>query len=79
MLWRYAGCPAGTGTLDGFTDCSEADSWATDALRWAVEHQLIQGKGGGILDPQGAAIRAEAATVIERFIAMLVMSDFVVK
>lgn len=34
MLWRYAGSPSTTGTLDGFTDATAAGSYATDALKW---------------------------------------------
>ena len=68
MLWRYAGSPETTGTLDGFTDADEAGSYATDALRWAVERGIITGKGGGILDPKGEATRAEVAAMLMRYL-----------
>lgn len=67
MLWRYAGQPAGTGSLGGFTDSDKADAWALDALRWAVAQGIITGKDGGILDPQGQATRAEVAAMLMRY------------
>ena len=38
--------------------------WALDALRWATENGIINGKGGGILDPTGQATRAETAQML---------------
>ncbi len=67
MLWRYAGSPAGTGNLDGFTDGNKVGTWAVDALQWAVGQKLISGKGGGILDPGGKASRAEVAAILMRY------------
>lgn len=67
LFWRYAGSPnVSTKTLD-FTDAHLASHWAKDALRWAVENDLITGKNGNILDPQGTATRAEVATIFCRF------------
>ena len=34
---------------------------------WANGSGLINGKSGGILDPQGHATRAEAAAILMRF------------
>jgi len=67
MLWRYAGSPAGTGSLDGFTDGDKVGTWAVDALQWAVGQRLVSGKGGGILDPGGRATRAEVAAILMRY------------
>lgn len=67
MLWKYAGSPAPGGTLNGFCDADTASPWALDALRWAVERGILTGKGGGILDPQGQATRAEVAAVLMRY------------
>jgi len=67
MLWRYAGSPAGTGTLDTFSDRSEISTWAVDALQWAVGQKLVNGKGNGILDPGGMATRAEVAAILMRY------------
>lgn len=69
MLWRYAGSPESGASLDSFTDGVKTSSWATVALRWTVEQEIMTGKGG-ILDPQGQATRAEVATMIQRFLTL---------
>lgn len=56
------------GGLSGFTDGGEISPWAQDAVKWAVGIGLMNGKGGGILDPQGTATRAEVAAMLHNFI-----------
>ncbi len=68
MLWRYAGSPAATDKELHFTDADKASGYALEALRWAVENGIINGKSGGILDPQGLATRAEAAQILKNFL-----------
>ena len=67
ILYRYAGSPEPTGSLDGFTDAASASDYAVDALRWAVGEGLLTGKDGGRLDPAGTASRAELAQILARF------------
>lgn len=67
MLWRYAGSPAATDRELHFADAYQASDWALDALRWATEKGIINGKGGGILDPTGQATRAETAQMLKNF------------
>lgn len=67
MPWRYAGSPAASGTLNGFSDQGKVSGYAVDALRWAVETGILSGKGNGILDPKGKATRAEAATMLYHY------------
>jgi len=67
MLWRYAGRPAGAGSLNRFTDRDTVSAWAVDALQWAVEQGLVGGKSNGVLDPGGNATRAEVATILMRY------------
>lgn len=67
ILWRYAGSPAATDQALDFTDADRVSGWALDALRWAVENGVLSGKGGGILDPQGYATRAETAQILKNF------------
>lgn len=55
------------GTLSQFVDGGSVSGWASDAIRWAVGTELISGKPGGILDPQGGATRAEVAAVLHKF------------
>ena len=71
MLWRYAGSPAGDGSLSAFGDSASVSSYAAEALRWAVGEGLISGTDGGLLAPQGSATRAQVATILMRFVESL--------
>jgi hypothetical protein len=53
-------------TFDGFADASQVSSYAYNAMHWAVGSQIIQGSGGR-LAPSGSATRAQAASMIMRF------------
>ncbi|MCM1148554.1 MAG: YDG domain-containing protein [Butyricicoccus sp.] len=67
MLWRYAGSPeAGSQALD-FVDADRASGYALEALCWAVENGILNGVGGGMLDPGGTATRAQAAQLLKNF------------
>ena len=68
ILWRYADSPAASGTLDGFTDAGQISNYAVDAMHWAVEQGVVNGKGNGVLDPKGSAVRAEAAAMLMRYL-----------
>ncbi|MBQ3951645.1 MAG: S-layer homology domain-containing protein, partial [Oscillospiraceae bacterium] len=70
MLWRYAGKPASNASLDGYSDASEVASWATEAMKWAVENGIIKGTKKDVLSPNGYATRAQVATIIMRFVDM---------
>lgn len=68
ILYRYAGEPsADGGTLDQFTDRTNISSYATEAMQWATEQGIVNGKSNSTLDPQGNATRAEVATMMMRF------------
>ena len=75
ILYRYAqfkGCDSSQqGNLAQFVDVGKVSSYAKKALSWANYWGLIQGKGDGILDPQGLATRAEVAAILCRFDAMI--------
>ena len=68
MLWRYSGSPAATNKELHFSDAGEASNYALDALLWAVEDGIINGKGGGILDPKGLATRAQVAQMLKNYL-----------
>ncbi len=57
--------------LDGFGDADAISVWAKDAMLWAVDSGLINGKTGNLLDPKGEASRAEAATMLYRFCELI--------
>ncbi len=68
MLWRYAGSPAASGRLPGFTDAGQISGYAREALRWAVENGIISGFGDGQMKPQGHATRAQVAQILKNFV-----------
>ncbi len=68
MLWRYAGKPVPPNLLLNFTDANLVSDYAMDAMRWAVDKGIINGKGNGILDPRGYAARAEAAQMLKNYL-----------
>ena len=70
MLWRYAGSPAAEGDLAAYPDGASVNSWAADAMAWAVESGLLTGSDTGALNPQGNASRAELATLMVRASAL---------
>ena len=59
----YTGQP-----VQQFVDSGEIDSWAWDAMSWAVDAGVMGGKGGGYLDPTGTATRAEIAQIMMNFL-----------
>ena len=62
--------------LTKFQDSSSVSDFAKDAMAWAVERKLIQGKDNGTrLDPQGTASRAECAVILTRYIGSINYAD----
>jgi len=70
MLWRLAGCPVPFGHVLSFTGADQAGDYAYDALCWAVERGVMNGRGNGILDPKGFATQAQAAQLLKNFSAV---------
>lgn len=71
MLYRYARYSgldtSAKGDLSKFTDGDCVSAWASDAMAWAVGSGLLSGKTANVIDPTGAATRAEVATILMRF------------
>ena len=57
-----------TADLSGYADASEISDWAVPAMKWAVAEGLIAGRTTTTLVPRGNATRAEAATILMRYI-----------
>lgn len=55
---------SGRGSLSGFTDADQVDSWALAGVEWAVANGIISGKGNNMLDPRGTAMRSELAQIL---------------
>lgn len=69
MLYRYAGSPAANGSLDSFSDAASVNSYAVNAMQWAVANGIVNGSNGK-LNPQNNATRAEVAAILMRFCEM---------
>lgn len=72
MLYRYAQSlelckDVDLSVLDGYTDSAEISGWAKEAMAWAVENGLIQGRGNNDLDSKANITRAEVAAILDRF------------
>lgn len=71
MMYRYAKFKgydvSARGNLADFPDGSKVTPYAQEAMSWAVGSGLITGDGSGRINPQGTAIRAEAAAIFTRF------------
>ena len=66
---RYLGMDAVTTAenLTGFADDDTVSEYAVAAMNWAVGAGLINGVGNGLLKPQGNAVRAQVAAMLQRF------------
>ena len=78
FLYRYAkwsgyDVSAGSNNINviRFTDAGNISDWAVESVNWAAGIGLINGKPGNIIDPKGKATRAEVATIIHRFVIMV--------
>ena len=76
MLYRYAqhlGMDTKTNKdLKSYSDADTVSSWATDAMKWAVDKGLIAGRTNSTLAPGGTATRAETATILQRMVELMV-------
>ena len=55
-----------------FTDHGQISSWAADAVRAMQQAGILAGKDEGRFDPKGTATRAEVATVLHRFVEVVI-------
>ncbi len=73
IMWRYAkykGYDVSVGentNILSYADVEQVSEWAIPAMQWACGSGLINGTGNDILDPNGNATRAQAATILYRF------------
>ncbi|MFR8429752.1 CehA/McbA family metallohydrolase [Evtepia sp.] len=70
MLYRYAQNKGydvtASADLSGYPDAGQIQSWAQDAMTWAVAEGIVEGMDGN-LNPAGHATRAQIATILMRF------------
>lgn len=71
MLYRYclfAGLELPAVNEDfNITDASDMSSWAVEAVEAMYKAGILNGKDGGVFDPQGTATRAEVAQMMMNF------------
>ena len=67
FLWRAAGEPEPTSSVNPFTDIKESD-YFYKAVLWAVEEGITAGYGSDtIFNPNGSCTRGQVATFLWRF------------
>lgn len=74
IMYNYAGTlgidrnRSAENGLTNFIDHDKVSVWAIEAMQWAVNSGIINGKSVNVLDPAGNTTRAEVATMIQRFL-----------
>lgn len=73
MMFRYAKIKGYDTTprvdIRKYSDESSVNDFAWEAVNWCVSEGIIRGKDNGTrLDPQGYALRAECAAIMQRFL-----------
>ena len=70
ILYRYAESKgydvSASADLAGYPDAGQIQSWAQEAMTWAVAEGIVEGMDGN-LNPAGHATRAQIATILMRF------------
>ena len=66
VLSRYAEAKVDD-TTSTFTDVP-AGTWYTGAVTWAAKKGIVEGRGNGIFDPNGAVTREEMCTILDRYL-----------
>ena len=67
ILYRLAGSPAASGSLDAYTDAGSVHSYAKAAMTWAVNKGIITGYTDNTVKPTDSATRAEVCTILMRY------------
>ncbi len=68
ILYRYVGSPAvENADLSAYADADSIQSYAADAMNWAIANGLIKGDNNGNLTPRDTATRAQVATILQAF------------
>ena len=65
ILYRMAGSPSVSGT-SAFTDVSAA-AWYADAVKWATDSGVVEGRSATVFDPNAAVSRQELAAMLYRY------------
>jgi hypothetical protein len=60
--------------LSSYKDVKDVSDWASEAVKWSVAEELIAGRTKETLVPKGTATRAEAATILKRYMENILKS-----
>lgn len=55
-----------------YSDLDDFHAWAIDAVKYCQQNGIIVGRTDGSFGPKDTATRAEAATILNRFIETVV-------
>lgn len=69
MLFRYAQTKTHSFIFQGYgnyKDAKQVSDWASEAMMWAMGHNMISGTSSSTLSPKATATRAQCATILMR-------------
>ena len=79
IMYRYSYYKNYDTAIDGditkFNDGILVETYAVDAMNWAVGKKLISGIGDNKLDPKGSAIRSQIAIILMQFCETIVSEN----
>lgn len=67
MLWKYAGSPDSSGSLNRYRDGDSVSAYAKTAMVWATEQGILRGTSDDTLSPRGQATRAQVAQILKNY------------
>ena len=68
MLWRSEGSPVSEGGVS-FADADAVSDWAVQAVSWAQENGVVNGRPGNLFAPKDSASRAEVAAMLKNYMS----------
>lgn len=72
ILYRYAKSKgqnvSAAADLSRYGDAQQISDWALDAMKWAVEEGIVQGRTDSTAAPKGTSTRAETAMLFKRYV-----------
>ena len=71
MLYRYDGMNHVKYDLSVFSDVDSVSYYAFDAFEWAVANGHVNGLTATTLAPQAITNRAQAATILARYLGLI--------
>ena len=75
ILYRYAKAKGldvnESADLPKFDDMGDISDWALEAMKWAVDAGIVEGRAGNRVAPGDTSNRAEVATIFKRYIENL--------